>query len=170
VNYLQHFQEALIAHKVSRYDLKGRRLLELHEKYYLGDIGLRHALLGFREGDISQILENIVYLELVRRGYSVTIGKLVDREVDFIASREGEKFYIQVAYLLASEQTILREFSPLLAITDNYPKIVLSMDPLFGDDHQRIRRMHLVDFLLSEKHDFRFRRQSLLQTDTSHVA
>ncbi len=156
VNYLQHFQEALIAHKVSRYDLKGRRLLELHEKYYLGDIGLRHALLGFREGDISQILENVVYLELIRRGYSVAIGKLTDREVDFIASREGEKLYIQVAYLLASEQTTLREFSPLLAIPDNYPKVVLSMDPLFGDDHQGIRRMRLVDFLLAEEHELPF--------------
>jgi uncharacterized protein len=149
MNYLRHFQEAFIAHKASRYDLKGHKFLELYEKYYLGDIGLRHALLGFREGDISQVLENVVYLELVRRGYAVTIGKLGDREVDFIATREGEKLYIQVAYILGSEKTINREFSALLDIPDNYPKMVLSMDPLFGDDVQGVRRMHLIDFLLS---------------------
>jgi len=152
VNYLRHFQEALVVHKVPRYDLKGRRLLELYEKYYLGDIGLRHALLGFREGDISQVLENVVYLELVRRGYAVMIGKQANREVDFIASKEGEKLYIQVAYLLASEATVQREFSPLLDIPDNYPKMVLSMDPLFGEDHQGVRRMHLIDFLLADEH------------------
>lgn len=92
VNYLRYFQDALITHKASRFDIKGHKLLEVHEKYYLGDVGLRHALLGFREGDISQLLENVVYLELLRRGYGVTIGKLADREVDFIATREGKKY------------------------------------------------------------------------------
>ena len=151
VNYLRYFQDALIAHKASRFDIKGHKLLEVHEKYYLGDVGLRHAFLGFREGDISQLLENVVYLELLRRGYGVTIGKLADREVDFIATREGKKIYIQVSYLLASNKTIEREFSPLLAIADNYPKLVLSMDPIFGDDYKGIKRIHLVDFLLAEE-------------------
>ena len=150
VNYLRYFQDALVAYKASRYDIKGRRLLELHEKYYLGDIGLRHALLGYREADISPILENVVYLELLRRGYAVTVGKLAEREIDFIATREKEKLYVQVAYLLESEKTIAREFSPLLDIPDNYPKMVLSLDPLFGDDYRGIRRVHLLDFLLSE--------------------
>lgn len=150
VNYLRYFQEALVAHKASRYDVKGRRLLELHEKYYLGDIGLRHARLGHRESDISGILENLVYLELLRRGYAVTVGKLADREIDFIATRESEKLYVQVAYLLESGQTIDREFSPLLDIRDNYPKMVLSLDPLFEDDYRGIRRVHLLDFLLSK--------------------
>lgn len=150
MNYLQYFQDALVTHKAARYDLKGRRLLEQHEKYYLGDIGMRHALLGFREGDISQVLENVVYLELLRRGYAVSIGKLADREIDFIATRENEKIYIQVAYLLASPETVKREFSPLLDIRDNYPKMVLSMDPLFGEDHHGVQRVHLVDFLLEQ--------------------
>ncbi|HKK34641.1 MAG TPA: ATP-binding protein [Desulfomicrobiaceae bacterium] len=148
VNYLRYFQDALIAHKVSRFDLKGHKLLEVHEKYFLEDIGLRHAVLGFREADISQLLENIVFHELIHRGYTVSIGKLADREVDFIATREGEKIYVQVCYLLASERTITREFSPLLAIADNYPKFVLSMDPLFGDDYKGVRRIHLIDFLM----------------------
>jgi hypothetical protein len=151
INYLNYFQDALIAHKASRFDIKGHKLLEVHEKYYLGDVGLRHALLGFREGDISQILENVVYLELLTRGYEVTIGKFGDREVDFIATKEGTKIYVQVCYLLASDKTINREFAPLLAIADNYPKLVLSMDPLFGDDYKGIKRMHLIDFLLAKE-------------------
>jgi len=149
LNYLSYFQEALLTHKTSRYDIKGRKLLELHEKYYLGDIGLRHAQLGYREGDISQVLENIVCLELLARGYAVNVGKLGDREIDFIAVKDNEKMYIQVTYLLESEQTIKREFTPLLDIPDNYPKLVLSMDSFFGEDYQGVRCMNLVDFLLS---------------------
>lgn len=148
INYLGYFQDALLAHKAARFDIKGRRLLELHEKYYLGDIGMRHALLGYREADIAPILENVVYLELRRRGYTVTIGKYGDREIDFIATREKEKLYIQVAYLLASPNTIRREFEPLLETPDNYPKLVLSLDPAFGEDYKGVRRMHLVDFLM----------------------
>lgn len=147
-NYLGHFLEALAAHRVQRYDLKGKRLLEIYEKYYLGDIGMRHALLGYREGDITGVLENVVYLELRRRGYQVHIGKLGEREIDFVATREKEKLYIQVAYLLASPETIEREFGVLRAIPDNYPKIVLSMDTAFGEDIEGIRRLNLVDFLL----------------------
>ena len=149
LNYLNYFQEALLTHKALRYDIKGRKLLELHEKYYLGDIGLRHAQLGYREGDISQVLENIVYLELLSRGYTVNVGKLGDKEIDFIAVKDNEKMYIQVTYLLESEQTIKREFAPLLDIRDNYPKLVLSMDSFFGEDYQGVRRMSLMDFLLS---------------------
>ena len=148
INYLGYFQDALLTHKAARYDIKGRRLLELHEKYYLGDIGMRHALLGYREADIAPILENVVYLELRRRGYSVSIGKWGEREIDFIATREKEKFYVQVAYLLASSETIRREFEPLLETPDNYPKLVLSMDSVFGEDFKGVRRMHLLDFLL----------------------
>lgn len=147
-NYLAHICATFALHKVQRYDIKGKRLLELHEKYYLGDIGLRHALLGYREADISGILENIVFLELKRRGYTVHIGKLDTLEIDFIATRANEKIYIQVAYLLANEETVQREFKPLLQIKDNYPKYVLSMDTLFGSDHEGIRRLNLIDFLL----------------------
>ena len=149
-NYLGYFLEALVIHKVPRYDLKGKRLLEIHEKYYLGDTGMRHALLGYREADISGILENMVFLELKRRGYQVYIGKFGDREIDFIAIREREKLYIQVAYLLAAPETIEREFGVLRAIPDNYPKAVLSLDTAFGEDFEGIRRLNLVDFLLDE--------------------
>lgn len=147
-NYLRYFTDALVAHRVPRYDIQGKRHLEVHEKYYLEDIGIRHALLGFREGDIQGLLENIVYLELIRRGYGVSVGKFGDREIDFIATRENEKLYIQVAYLLASEATVRREFDVLLDVPDNYPKYVLSMDPLFGSDREGIKRLHLVEFLL----------------------
>ena len=150
MNYLSYICSTYVLHKVQRYDIKGKRFLEVHEKYYLGDIGLRNAIIGYREGDISGILENIVYLELLRRGYRVSIGKLDDTEIDFIATRSEEKIYIQVAYLLASEKTIKREFSPLMKIADNYPKYVLSMDELFGSDYEGIKRMNIIDFLLEE--------------------
>ncbi len=153
INYLGYFQEALITHKAARYDIKGRRLLETYDKHYIGDLGLRHALLGYRESDISHLLENVVYLELRRRGYNVAIGKWGNREIDFIALREKEKIYIQVAYLLATPETVQREFKPLQETPDNYPKLVLSMDPLFGDDHEGVRRMHLLDFLLQTTSD-----------------
>jgi len=146
-NYLSYYLEALAAHKVSRYDIRAKRLLEIHEKYYLGDTGIRHALMGYRESELSGVLENIIFLELKRRGYKVTIGKLGKREVDFIATGTGEKMYIQVCYLLASDETIEREFRPLEEISDNYPKIVLSMDTAFGHDHGGIRRINVVDFL-----------------------
>jgi len=148
-NYISHLASAYALHKASRYDIKGKRVLELHEKYYPADIGLRHALLGYREGDISGVLENIVFLELKRRGYQVHIGKFGDTEIDFIAEKEKSRIYIQVAYLLASEKTIDREFSPLLHMPDNYPKYVLSMDQFFGSDVMGIKRLNIIDFLLS---------------------
>ena len=147
-NYLSYFEEALTAHRVQRYDLKGKRVLEIHDKYYLGDIGMRHAVFGFREGEITGVLENIVFLELLRRGYRVCIGKWGNREIDFIATREKEKLYIQVTYLLASPQVIEREFGVLRTIPDNYPKIVISLDDEFGEDVEGIRRVNLRDFLL----------------------
>lgn len=146
-NYLAYFEEALLAHRTRRFDIKGRRLLEIYDKFYLGDVGMRHALLGFREGELTGVLENVVYLELLRRGYQVHIGKFGDREVDFLATRRGERLYVQVAYLLATPEMIEREFGVLKAIPDNYPKLVLSMDTAFGDDVEGIRRRHIVDFL-----------------------
>ncbi|KPA13069.1 ATPase [Candidatus Magnetomorum sp. HK-1] len=146
-NYISYFESTFAIHKVSRYDIKGKRFLELYEKYYLGDIGLRHALIGFREHDISGILENIVYLELRRHNYQVCIGKFNNNEIDFIATRDNSKIYIQVCYLLSSKETIDREFCNLLDIRDNYPKYVLSMDNYFGLDFDGIIRMNLIDFL-----------------------
>ena len=147
-NYLRFFTDAFVAYRVPRYDLKGKRLLEIHEKYYLGDVGLRHALLGYREGDISGILENVVYMELRRRGYEVCIGSLGGKEIDFIATRQSEKVYIQVAYLLASPDTITRELTPLQSIPDNYPKLILSLDTTFGHDLAGIQRINLIDWLM----------------------
>lgn len=147
VNYLGYFREALVTRRAARYDIKGKRLLELHEKYYLSDIGLRHALLGYREADLTGVLENVVYLELCRRGYTVAIGKIGAAEIDFVATRENEKIYIQTAYLLAGPETVRREFAPLRAVPDQYPKLVLSLDTLFGEDHDGIRWMNLLDFL-----------------------
>lgn len=149
-NYLSYMRSAFSIYKVPRYDIKGKKLLEIQEKYFLGDIGLRHALLGFREADIAGILENIVFLELKRRGYKVCIGKLDDREIDFIAEKQSEKKYIQVAYLLSSEDTINREFSVLKKIPDNYPKYVISLDTIMGSDFEGVKRIHLIDFLLNK--------------------
>lgn len=150
-SYLTYLMSAFLLYKVPRYDIKGKRLLEIHEKYFLGEIGLRHALLGYREGDIAGLLENIVFLELKCRGYKVFIGKLNNQEVDFIAEKEHEKFYIQVTYLLSSKEAIEREFSVLQSIPDNYPKYVISMDTAFGEDFEGIKRLNMIDFLLSRE-------------------
>jgi len=148
-NYISHLVSTYALFKVPRFDIRGKRLLELHEKYYLGDVALRHALLGYREGDISGVLENLVFLELNRRGYRVFIGKAGDKEVDFIAEKENRKIYVQVAYLLSLPETIEREFSVLKTIKDNYPKYVISMDEVFGGDIDGIKRLNLIDFMLN---------------------
>ena len=149
-NYIAYLVATFAVHKVRRYDIRGKRLLELHEKYYLGDTALRHALLGYREGEIAGMLENLVFLELKRRGYQVYIGKIENKEVDFIAEKENRKIYLQVTYLLASPETIEREFSALKMIKDNYPKYVISMDKIFGTDFEGIKRINLVDFLMTD--------------------
>ena len=118
-NYLAMLTAAFIFFKVSRFDIKGKKLLEIHEKYYAGDIGLKHVLLGYKTGDIAGHLENIVYLELLSRGYKVEIGKLNGQEIDFIAHKGTNRIYIQVAYLFNDQKTIEREFSVLEKISDN---------------------------------------------------
>lgn len=150
-NYLFWLTNANFIDKVNRYDIKGKRQLELYEKYFLADIGLMYSLLGDRVEDISGKLENVVYLELISRGYKVSIGKLYDKEVDFIAQKNDEKIYIQVAYLLSSDKIIEREFGVLEAMKDNHPKIVLSMDKFMGKDKNGIKWYNLIDFLLNEK-------------------
>ena len=120
-NYLKYLEESFIIYKVKRYDLKGKKRLKINEKYYLADVGLRHAVLGFREGDISAVLENIIFLELKQRGFNVFIGAIDNREVDFVVEKENKKVYIQVTYLLESEKTIERKFGALKRIKDNYP-------------------------------------------------
>jgi predicted AAA+ superfamily ATPase len=121
-NYLIYLQQAYLVRIVQRYDIKGKRYLELYEKYYMGDIGLRYGYIGFRDPEISKMLENLVYLELLARGYHISVGVLGQKEIDFIAERQGERLYIQVTYLLASDDTISREFSSLESVPDAYPR------------------------------------------------
>ena len=147
-SYLSYLTETFALHRVQRYDIKGKRNLEIYEKYYLGDIGLRNAVLGYRESAINGLLENLVFLELRRRGYQVSIGKWGNAEIDFIATREKEKQYFQVCYLLASEETIQREFGVLAAVPDNYPKTVLSMDVIGPENKEGIRWQNLIEFLM----------------------
>ena len=149
-NYLKALKSAYIISSVQRYDVKGKALLETMEKFYLTDLGFRHAKLGYRPNDIAGYLENIIYLELIRRKYTVNIGKLGTKEIDFIGTLENEKLYIQVTYLLASPETVEREFSPLKKIGDNYPKYVLSMDNLGEYNIDGIVRKRIIDFLLEE--------------------
>jgi len=153
-NYIQYLESAHIIQRISRFDLKGKRLLEVREKYYLTDIGLRHALLGYKKQDINQLLENIIYIELKKRGYKIQLGQIGTREIDFIIEKEGKKAYLQVAYLLASEATIEREFGALEIVNDNYPKYVLSLDKNFPGDRNGIKHLNIIEFLLNENAAF----------------
>jgi hypothetical protein len=154
VKYLEYLTDALLVHRVGRYRLKGKRHLEYIDKYYPTDIGLRHGLFGYRESDIGGLLEAVVYLELRRRGYSVSVGVLGDAEIDFVAERsagsDASRLYVQVAYLLGDEQTIEREFGNLERIPDSYPKLVLSLDRYFPAERNGIRHMPVWEWLLSE--------------------
>ncbi|EIJ70424.1 ATP-binding protein [Pasteurella bettyae] len=147
-NYLKALESAFILHRVERFDLKGKEILKTQEKFYLGDVSLLYATMGFRTSLIAGILENVVYLELKRRGYQVYIGKHGTQEVDFVAQKQNEKRYIQVAYKLESEQTVQREFSPLQAIADNYPKYVITMDDFWQENIDGIVHQHIGEFLL----------------------
>ena len=146
-NYLDALEEAFLIRKVRRWDIRGKRILETQEKYYFEDFGLKNALLGYSENSISGLLENVVFLELLRRGYEVFIGQGSNCEVDFIARRRDETVYFQVAYLLASNETIVREFTPLQKIRDNFPKFVLSMDE-FNFSRKGILHRNIRDWLL----------------------
>lgn len=146
-NYIDALEGAFLIYKASRFDIKGKRILETQEKYYLADLGLRHAVIGYRDNDIAGVLENVVYLELLRRGYSIYIGKQDVAEVDFVANYRDDRLYVQVCYVL-TEQNTDREFGSLEAISDNYEKVVLSMDSLLSINRGGIRQKNLIDFLL----------------------
>jgi len=147
LNYIKWFADAHLTHRVLLYDIKGRRHLEVNEKHYISDLGLRTALLGYRADDIGGMLENVVCSELFRRGYRVSVGRIGELEIDFVAEREGKKAYIQVAYLLPSKVTLERETKPLLAVKDNYPKYLLTLDRDIGEDYEGIERLYLPDWL-----------------------
>lgn len=148
-NYLHALEGAFILYKVPRYDVKGKEILKTQEKFYVSDVSLVYATMGFRDRSISGILENIVFLELKRRGYKVYIGKVDTREIDFIAEKKNEKIYIQVAYKLESPETVKREYAPLLSVEDHYPKYVVTMDDFWQDTIDGVRHVHIKDFLLA---------------------
>lgn len=150
LNYLSALAEAFVIARVSRYDVRGRALLATDEKHYAGDHGLVHALFGYSDRRLPGVLENIVWAELRRRGYEVTIGKVGAIEVDFVATRRDERLYVQVATTIAaSSETRRREYASLEAIADNYPKYVLTLDPLAGDRTGGIHHLRISDFLLA---------------------
>lgn len=151
LNYLDFLVNSYMLFKIGRSDLKGRKLFETGEKYYFEDVGLRNAIIGFRQADIAQILENIVFKHLLIMGYSVTVGSYDAYEVDFVAEKPNEKKYIQVTYTMKDEKTILRETETLLRIKDNYPKYIISMDELPVSNIEGIFQMNIRTFLLTEK-------------------
>ncbi|MDR1280067.1 MAG: ATP-binding protein [Opitutaceae bacterium] len=147
---LQWLADAHLTERVLLYDLKGKRHLEFNEKHYLADFGLRHAVLGYRPGDIGGLLENVVYLELRRRGWTVSVGRLGAAEVDFVAERAGDRAYFQVAYLTPTNETLERELRPLQAIDDNFPKILLTLDRARAGNYLNgIVHRWLPEFLLA---------------------
>ena len=149
-SYLDKLESAYLLHRCSRYDLRGKAILKTQEKFYLADVALRYSVLGYNEDGVAASLENVVYLELLRRGYEVYIGKTPDGEVDFVATRQGEKLYVQVTQEITSEKTEKREYERLLEIHDNYPKYVLLTNDFAGGNHEGIQTMHVADFLLSD--------------------
>ena len=148
LNYIKAAEESFLIYKVSRDDLIGKKVLNVNEKYYIADHGMREAIFGSNQRDINQIFENIIYLELLRKGYNVRVGKVDNLEVDFVCTKGNEKIYVQVAYLLASSETIEREFTSLEKIDDNYPKYVISMDE-FDMSRNGIKHINIIDFLIS---------------------
>lgn len=149
-SYLDKLESAYLLHRCSRYDLRGKAILKTQEKFYLADVALRYSVLGYNEDSVAASLENVVYLELLRRGYEVYIGKTPDGEVDFVATRQGEKLYVQVTQEITSEKTEKREYERLLEIHDNYPKYVLLTNDFAGGNHEGIQTMHVANFLLSD--------------------
>ena len=149
LNYLKFCADAFLIYKINRYDLEGKKIVSVNEKYYCADHGLREAVFGKNIQNIDQVLENIVCLELLRRNFKVFVGKKGDLEIDFIAEKQGKKIYIQVAYLLASEETVKREFSVFNSVKDSFPKYVVSMDD-FDFSQNGIIHKNIKDFLLMD--------------------
>lgn len=150
LNYIKYCCGAYLFYQVKREDLQGKQILSSNEKYYIADHGIREAVFGGNMRDINLILENIVYLELLRRNYNVTVGKNSDKEIDFVCDKQGEKLYIQVSYLLASDETVQREFGAYDNIRNNYPKYVVSLDE-FDMSRNGIKHRNIRDFLLAEE-------------------
>ena len=151
-SYLEKLEKAYLLHRSSRYDLHGKEILKTQEKFYLADTALRYSVLGYNADSVASSLENIVYLELCRRGYTVNVGKTSDGEIDFVAVRQNDKIYVQVTQEIRSEKTEKREYNRLLEIHDNYPKYVLTTDEFAGGNYEGIKTLHIADFLLSSEY------------------
>lgn len=152
LNYLEMLENAYIIYKAPRYDIKGKELLKTLEKYYIVDMGIRNSILGFRDSDYGHIIENIVFFELLNRGYTVTIGKTDSLEVDFIATNSKEKKYYQVTLSLLEENVRNREFTPLKSINDNYEKTILTLDRVYNETSEEgIKCRNIIDFLLEKE-------------------
>lgn len=149
-SYINALLESYFFYEIKRFDIKGNEFLRTLGKYYIVDIGLRNYLLGFRNRDSGYALENIVYFELLRRGYDVSIGKIDNSEVDFIATKANNKIYVQVTESMTSEDVRKRELSPLQKISDNYEKIILSLNPGMDSSYNGIKSINLIDWLISE--------------------
>ena len=147
--YIKKLEGAFVLHRCSRFDIHGKETLKTQEKYYLADLSLRHAMLSYDPGDIAVMIENVLYTELRSRGFSVCVGKLDAKEIDFVAARADQKLYIQATTEIRSAETEKREYDHLLQIRDNYPKYVLRLDEFAGGNHEGIRTMNVIDFLLS---------------------
>lgn len=150
LNYIKYCCDAYLLYQVKREDLQGKQILASNEKYYIADHGIREAVFGGNMRDINLILENIVHMELLRRGYSITVGRIGEREIDFVCDKRGEKLYVQVAYLLATEDTVKREFGVYDFIRDNYPKYVVTMDEL-DLSRNGIKHRNIRDFLTAKE-------------------
>ena len=150
LNYIKYCCDAYLLYQVKREDLRGKQILTSNEKYYIADHGIREAVFGGNMRDINLILENIVHMELLRRGYTATVGRFGDREIDFVCHRRGEKLYVQVAYLLATEDTVSREFGVYDFIRDNYPKYVVTMDEI-DMSRNGIKHRNIRDFLTADE-------------------
>lgn len=150
-NYLNALESAFIIYRIPRFDVKGKEILKTSEKYFINDQSLFYALMGYKDRVISGILENIIMLELKRRGFKVFTGKVDNLEIDFIAEKAGRKIYIQVSYKMTENSTIEREFQPLLKIRDNFPKYVVTMDPTWKDTYEGIQHKFIADFLLMKE-------------------
>jgi predicted AAA+ superfamily ATPase len=150
LEYLSYLNKAYLVNKAVRFDIVGKKVFETGDKRFFEDIGIRNAIVGYKQADVGKVMENVVYNHLIQCGYKVSVGIFNAREVDFVCQKRNETIYVQVAYLITDEKTAMREYGNLLKIKDNYPKYVVSMDEFQGNTYEGIRHLHLREFLTSD--------------------
>jgi hypothetical protein len=150
--YADYLTSAFLVHKVGRYDLVGKKIFEIGDKYYFENMGIRNTICGYKLQDRAKVLENIVYNHLLYCGYQIKVGALAGQEIDFVCEKAGEKLYVQVALRLDEEATIQREFGNLLKIQDNYPKIVVTNDQFTGNTYEGVKHLYIRDFLMHDNY------------------